>query len=144
METPKIGVYAPNAKIKLNINDDVFVKFNEIFIKNQTLKFSSIEIYKYFDNIEKEDIGKVTWWMRNDFGGFFSYTGTEFIYKGKNYVENEIDLSEDGKKFFVDIYDELLLIEDYKNVLPPMKWYNMINPQETYFNIIVDIYKGKA
>ena len=144
LETSKIEIFAPNAIIKLNENDDVFVKFNRIFIKNKQLFFSSIEVYKYFETIEKEEKGKVTWWMLNDFGGFFKYTGNEFIFNGLKYVDNDVDLSEDEKIYFVDIYDEQLLIEDYKNIFPPMKWYNMVNPQETYFDIIVDIYKNKS
>ena len=44
----------------------------------------------------------------------------------------------------INIYDEQLLFEEYKNILIPMKWYNMVNPQETYFDIIVEIYKNKS
>ena len=45
--------------------------------------------------------------------------------------------------YFADIYDGQLLIEEYKNLFLPPKWYNMVNPQETYFDIIVDIYKNR-
>ncbi len=144
METNEVKIYTPNAKLKLSVGNDVFIKFKSIFIQNKELHFKTIEIYKYFETIEKEETGKVTWWMVNDFGGLFNYTGKEFIYKGNKYVDNDDDLSEDGKVYFVDIYDEQLLIEEYKNIFPPMKWYNMVNPQETYFDIIVDIYKTKS
>jgi hypothetical protein len=41
------------------------------------------------------------------------------------------------------MYDGRLLIEEYKNMYFPMRWFNMINPQETYFDVIVKIYKEK-
>ena len=143
LETTKVHLYAPNSKIKLNKNDDVFVKFNNILIINKDLYFSSLELYKYYETIDKEEIGHVTWWVPNDFGGLLKCSGTEFVYKDNKYVDDDEDLSEDGKCYFVDIYDEQLLIEEYRNIFPPMKWYNMVNPQETVFDIIVEIYKNK-
>jgi hypothetical protein len=144
LESSSITIIAPNSKIRLSIMDDVFVKFNLITINNKKLNFSSIEVYKYCETIEKEERGHVTWWEPNDFGGLLKYAGTEFLYNGHKYVDFDDDLSDDGKLYFVDIYDEQLLIEEYKNIFPPMKWYNMVNPQETYFDIIVDIYKTKS
>lgn len=104
-----------------------------------------MEVYKYFESIPKEKEHRVTWWTGNDFGGILKSTGTEFEYNGYKYVDPDYNYAEeDGKTYFVDIYDEKLLIEEYKNIFPPMKWYNMVNPQETYFDIIVDIYKNKS
>ena len=139
--TDSIVIYAPNSTIKLKEKDDVFIKFLNINIHENKLYFTALEIYKYTEKIEKKGNKKVAWWSINDFGGFLKTTGTEFVYNGFKYVDPDNELSEDGKKYFVDIYDEQLLIEEYKNVFPPMKWYNMVNPQETYFDIIVDIYK---
>ena len=143
LSTRAISLYTPDAKIKLNKNDVVFIKFNGININNKELQFLSLEVYKYFPIIEKEEIGHVTWWNQNDFGGIFSISGIEFKYNGNKYVASDKDFSEDGKQYFVDIYDEQLLFEEYKNIFPPMKWYNMVNPQESYFDILVDIYKNK-
>lgn len=119
------------------------MKFNRINVLNNGLHFENVEVYKYFENIEKEVVGKVTWRVPNDFGGIIKYTGTEFIYNGNKYVDSDKDYSEDEKKYFVDIYDGQLLIEEYKNIFPPMRWFNMINPQESYFDILVVIYKNK-
>ena len=143
LETSVFEIQAPNSIILLKENDDVFIKFNNIFIEGNNLQFSSIELYKYFEKIDKIDIGRVTWWTWNDFGGVLKYTGIEFIYDGNKYVDSDFDFSQDGKQYFVDIYDKQLLIEDYKNIFPLQKWYNMVNPQETYFDIIVDIYNKK-
>ncbi len=143
LNTRKINIYTPNSKTKLNTNDIVFIKFKHISIKGNRLKFVSLEVYKYYETIKKEVIGLVTWWVPNDFGGLLKTSGTEFIFNGNKYVDYDDDISEDGKQYFVDIYDGQLLFEEYKNIFPPMKWYNMVNPQETYFDIIVDIYKNK-
>ncbi len=143
LKTDRINIKAPNSTIELATNDEVFVKFNKIQIKNTILSFDSIEVYKYFESIDKEEIGSVTWYVPNDFGGIIKYTGTEFEFNGNKYVDPDNDYSEDGKYYFVDIYDSQLLIEDYKNMFPPMRWFNMVNPQETYFDIIVDIYKNE-
>ncbi|MBR3281048.1 MAG: hypothetical protein IKI57_04315 [Clostridia bacterium] len=132
---------APNSLVRLNINDDVFIKFNNIYIHNKELNFASIELYKHYETIEKNIIGHVTWFVPNDFGGILQFDGVEFEFNGNKYVDFDNDISEDGKQYFVDIYDGGLLFEEYKNIFPPMKWYNMVNPQETYFDIIVDIYK---
>ena len=120
----------------------VFIKFNNVFINEYKIHFRNLEIYKYYEEIEKKDLGHATWYVFNDFGGILKYDGMEFEYSENRYVINDQDLSEDGKQYFVDIYDEGLLFEEYKNIFPPMKWYNMVNPQETYFDIIVDIYKN--
>ncbi len=124
-------------------NDDVFVKFKNISVKNDTLNFSKVEIYKYVEEIEKNNVHRVTWWAVNSFGGLIKYSGREFEYNGHKYVDYDKDISEDMKQYFIDIYDGQLLIEEYKNIFPPMKWFNMVNPQETYFDVIVDIYKGE-
>ena len=142
--TRKIYLYAPDSKIGLNKDDDVFVKFNDIFINGNKLRFASLEVYKYFEQIEKKEIGHVTWWVPNDFGGLLETSGVEFEFNSNKYVDCDEDISEDGKQYFVDIYDGGLLFEEYKNIFPPMKWYNMVNPQETYFDIIVDIYKKRG
>ena len=141
--TRKINICTPNSRTKLKPNDIVFVKFNHIYINGDKLEFVSLEVYKYYETIEKEVIGHVTWWVPNDFGGLLKTSGTEFKFNGDRYVDCDNDISEDGKRYFIDIYDGRLLFEEYKNMFPPMKWYNMVNPQETCFDIIVDIYKNK-
>lgn len=142
MNTNKIQISAPNTRIDLDKEDIVFVKFNNVFINDTKLLFSSLEVYKYFETIDKIENGHVSWYTLNDFGGILLFSGTEFSYNGEIYVDSDTDYSEDQKYYFLDIYDEKLLYEEYKNIFPPMKWYNMVNPQETYFDIIVDIYKG--
>ena len=134
LETTEIILAIPEPQIPLKENDDVFVKLNYINVLNNRLHFATIEVYKYFENIEKEVIGKVTWWVPNDFGGILRNTGTEFIFNGNKYVDPDNEYSEDGTYYFVDVYDEQLLIEEYKNMFPPMRWFNMVNPQETYFD----------
>ena len=141
--TREVEISAPNALNKLSIGDEVFLKFKNILINRNSLNFQEIEVYQYKENIKKENKNRVVWWTANDYGGLLKNTGESFIYNGNTYVESDIDYSEDGKKYFVDIYDNQLLIEEYKNIFPPMKWYNMINPQETFFNEIVKIYKNK-
>ena len=136
-------MFAPNANLLLSKDDDVFIKFKNILIEGKTLIFDKIEIYKYVNNIDNQETRHVSWWSINDFGGFLKSTGEEFVYEGNKYVQPDEVLSEDGKIFFIDIYDGQLLIEEYKNIFPPMKWYNMVNPQETYFDVIVSIYKNK-
>ena len=131
-------------KEKLSLDDDVFLKFNQIIINDNILLFNSINIYKYVANIEKTYVRKSSFIVPNDFGGFIKNKGTEFIYNNHKYFELNEDISEDGKIYFEDIYDGTLLIEEYKNLLIPRRWFNMVNPQETYFEIIVDIYKNKA
>ena len=125
-------------------NDVVFVKFKNISIINNRLNFLNLEIYKYAENVEKHGTNNVTWWAVNAFGGLIKYTGKEFEYNGNKYIDYDTDISEDGKQYFVDIYDDQLLFEEYKNIFPPLKWFNMVNPQETMFEIIVDIYKWGA
>jgi hypothetical protein len=141
LNTQYIGVITSDAKTQLQKNDIVFVKFKDIYITNNQLNFSNIEIYKYAESIEKHDVNDVTWWAVNAFGGFIRYTGKEFSYNGLRYVDYDQDISEDGKYYFIDICDGQLLFEEYKNIFPPMKWFNMVNPQETMFDIILDIYK---
>ena len=143
LETTEITLEIPEPQIILKENDDIFVKFNRINVLNNGLHFENVEVYKYFENIEKEVIGKVTWWVPNDFGGILRNTGTEFIFNGNKYVDPDTEYSEDGTYYFVDVYDGQLLIEEYKNMFPPMRWFNMVNPQETYFDIIVEIYRDK-
>ena len=143
LSTSHIIVKASDAKIKLSNDDIVFVKFNNIKVNGQKLYFKSLEVYKFFEKIVKEEIGHVTWWVPNDFGGLLKNSGLEFEFNGNQYVDSDHDYSVDGRQYFVDIYDGRLLYEEYKNIFPPMKWYNMVNPQETYFDIIVDIYKRK-
>ena len=45
---------APNSLVRLNINDDVFIKFNNIYIHNKELNFASIELYKHYETIDFE------------------------------------------------------------------------------------------
>jgi hypothetical protein len=143
LNTRQVEVKTPKANERLLPDDEVFIKFISIDITGKQLKFKNIEIYKYTENIEKEVKGRVSWTVPNDFGGTITYTGTEFKYNDEKYVDPDTDYSEDGKYYFVDIYDGRLLIEEYKNMYFPMRWFNMINPQETYFDVIVKIYKEK-
>jgi len=128
---------------KLKEKNDVFLKLHDINLEGNILNYEYIEIYKYTENIDKENIKEESFYVPNDFGGIMKYVGTTFTYKNNRYFENNNDLSEDGKIYFVDIYTDTLLIEEYKNLFIPRKWYNMVNPQETYFDIIYDIYLKK-
>ena len=122
LNTQYIEVITDDAKTQLQKNDIVFVKFKEINVINNHLNFSNIEIYKCVETIEKQDARDVSWWAVNAFGGFIKYTGKEFLYNGLKYVDYDKDISEDGKQYFVDIYDGQLLIEEYKNIFPPIIW----------------------
>ncbi len=146
LETTEIEILTPNAVLELAEGDDVFIKFIDISICENILEFNEIEIYKYIENINKANQRRTIWWTGNDYGGILRSSGESFKYNGNMYVESDIDYSSDGKKYFIDIYDKQLLIEEYKNIFPPMKWYNMVNPQETHFNEIVDVYikKGRS
>ena len=100
LDTTSVKLYASDSSIKLNKNDDVFIKFNNIYIHNKELNFASIELYKYYETIEKNIIGHVTWFVPNDFGGILQFDGVEFEFNGNKYVDFDDDISEDGKQYF--------------------------------------------
>ena len=69
--------------------------------------------------------------------------GTSFRYNNNVYFKSTYDLSENNEVYFVNIKSGVLLIEEIKSIIFPFKIYNMINPQETRFNEMVEIYTNK-
>ncbi len=138
LETTSITVN--NEEFDLIQNQLVFVKFNDIKIYGDILNYSSLELYKYLEGIELTDEKRDFYVCKNDYGGFIKGTGISFKYKDNVYFKNDHDFSEDNEMYFVNIKSGVLLIEEIKSLIFPFKMYNMINPQETRFSEILDIY----
>ena len=66
--------------------------------------------------------------------------GTSFKYNNNAYFKSNYDLSENNEIYFTNIKNGVLLIEEIKSIIFPFKIYNMINPQETKFNEMIEIY----
>ena len=141
LDTTEINIY--NENIGLKENQIVFVKFNDIHIENEKLKYSSIEVYKHIENIEMENIKEDYFICKNDYGGFMKVNGTIFRYDNNIYFKSDYDLSKNNEMYFINIESGILLIEEIKSLIFPFKIYNMINPQETKFYEIVEIYMNK-
>lgn len=132
-----------NKNYNLQENQRVFIKFNDINIEEYNLYYSNIEIYKYIKEINLDNKRKDFFICKDDFGYFIKTEGTSFKYNNHIYFKDSIDLSENDEEYFINIENGVLLIEKYKNILFPFKIYNMINPQETRFNEIIEIYSNK-
>lgn len=139
LETTEINIYKDNLELKEN--EKVFLKFNEIDIKEDRANYSSIDVYKLIEKIKIEDEKEDYYICKNDYGGFMKVTGTSFRYNNNIYFKSDTDLSENDETYFVNIKTGILLIEEIKSIIFPFKIYNMINPQETMFNEVIEIYK---
>ena len=138
LETTSITVN--NEEFDLIENQLVFVKFNDIKIDGESLIYSYLELYKYLEEIDISEEKRDFYVCKNDYGGFIKARGTSFKYKGNVYFKNDHDFSENNEVYFANIKSGVLLIEEIKSLIFPFKVYNMINPQETKFYEILDIY----
>lgn len=138
LETTEIDIY--NDDMNLEMNQKIFIKFNDIHIEGKSLSYSSIEIYKHVNEIKVDNEKEDFFICKNDYGGFMKVKGTSFRYNNNIFFKSDYDLSENNEVYFVNIKNGNLLIEEIKSLIFPFKIYNMINPQETNFNEIVEIY----
>jgi hypothetical protein len=127
----------------LEKNQRVFIKFNDISIDGKKLNYSSVELYKYLEKIDIINEFEDYFTCDNDYGGELKIYGVSFSYNGEPYFENEIDLSENNEMYYINVKDGKLLVEELKSNTYPFKMYNMINPQETKYFDIIEIYKNK-
>ena len=98
-------------------------------------------MFKYINEIKIDNVKEDYYICKNDYGGFMKVNGTSFRYNDNVYFKSNYDLSNNNEIYFVNIENGILLIEEIKSLIFPFKIYNMINPQETIFNEIVNIYK---
>lgn len=141
LKTTQINVL--NKDIGLIENERVFIKFNDIQIQEKNLNYSSLEIYKYIQDIQLENAKKDYFVCVSDYGGFMKVKGTSFKYHNVIYFKADDRLSENNETYFINIKNGVLLVEEIKSLIFPFKIYNMINPQETQFDKIVEIYMNK-
>ena len=140
LDTTEINIY--NDNVELGENQIVFIKFNDINIEDNRLNYSSVEIYKHIKDIKMDNLKKDYFICKNDYGGFMKVNGTSFRYNDNIYFNSEY-FNNNHENYFINIKNGNLLIEEIKNLIFPFKIYNMINPQETKFNEIVEIYMNK-
>lgn len=141
LETTQITIN--NERFNLEENQRIFIKFNDINIEEKNLYYSSIDIYKYIKEIDLENKKEDFFVCKSDYGGFMKVDGVNFKYNNNIYFKSNYDLSENNEVYFVNIKNGVLLIEEIKNIIFPFKIYNMINPQETMFNEMIEIYMNK-
>lgn len=141
LDTTQITI--TNDDIELEENQKVFIKFNDIDIEAERLNYSSIEIYKHIQEIETDNEKEDYFVCKNDYGGFMKVKGTSFRYNNNIYFKSGYELSDNNEIYFINIKNGILLIEEMKSLIFPFKIYNMVNPQETRFNEIVEIYANK-
>lgn len=132
-----------NKDINLNKNEKIFIVLNGIQIDGNICKYSSVELYKLKENFCLENTKKAFFVCKNDYGGFMKVNGKLFKYKNNIYFLADIDLGENNEIFYENVNNGNLLIEEYKSLVFPFKVYNMINPQETMYEEIVEIYNSK-
>ena len=119
--------------INLSINEEVFLKFNNLTINNDIIEYETIELYKKSDVIQSQ----------NKIDSFFiSYSKhTKLFYKtyGKRFKYKDyfyfIVNGTDTNICYENVKNGVLLTEDYKSIFNV--YYNTINNQETMFNIVV-------
>lgn len=133
-----------NKNYNLKENDKVFIKINGINIDKNELNYSEIELYKFKNNIEKTNEKKDYFICKNSYGEKIKITGTSFKYNGNKYFLADQKIDENNEIYFLNIENGTLLIEDYKDEKFPHKVYNMVNPQETMFEKIIEIYSMKG
>ena len=127
---------------KINIGDTVFIKLNNINIIDKKLIFENIEIYKEAEHIKYKTKETDTLLFMTAKYTIKKIKGKSFTYNNYQYFLADIPLgNSDDIIYYENIKNGNLLIECYKHILYP-KIYNMINPQETRFEELVEIYKG--
>lgn len=141
LDTTQITI--TNDDMELEENQKIFIKFNDINIEEKRLKYSSIELYRHIKEIKIDNLKEDYFVCKNDYGGFMKVKGTSFKYNNNIYFKSDYELSENNEMYFINIKNGVLLIEEMKSLIFPFKIYNMVNPQETKFNEIVEIYMNK-
>ncbi len=141
LENTQITINDEN--FNLEENQRIIIKFNDINIEEKNLYYSNAEIYKYISEIDFDKVKEDFFVCKNDYGGFMKVDGTSFKYNNNMYFKSNYDLSENNEVYFVNIKNGVLLIEEIKSIIFPFKIYNMINPQETRFNEMIEIYTNK-
>lgn len=138
LETTQITIY--NESFNLKENQRIFIKINDINIEEKNLYYSFVEIYKYIKELDLDNKREDFFVCRSDYGGFMKVDGVSFEYNNNIYFKSDYELSENNEIYFANIKNGALLIEEIKSIIFPFKIYNMINPQETRFNEMIEIY----
>lgn len=141
LETTQIMIN--NENYNLEENQRIILKFNEINIDEKKISYSNVELYKLLGEIEEYNVKNDFYVCKNDFGGFMKVDGESFKYDENVYFKSSYDLSENNEVYFVNVKNGILLVEEIKSVIFPFKIYNLINPQETRFYDIIEIYLNK-
>ena len=141
LETTQITIN--NENFNLEENQRIILKFNEINIDEKNIYYSNVELYKLLSEIEEYNVKDDFYVCKNDFGGFMKVDGKSFKYDENVYFKSSYDLSENNEVYFVNVKNGILLVEEIKSVIFPFKIYNLINPQETRFYDIIEIYLNK-
>ena len=141
LETTQITIN--NENFNLEENQRIILKFNEINIDEKNIYYSNVELYKLLSEIEEYNVKDDFYVCKNDFGGFMKVDGESFKYDENVYFKSSYDLSENNEVYFVNVKNGILLVEEIKSVIFPFKIYNLINPQETRFYDIIEIYLNK-
>ena len=141
LETTQITIN--NENFNLEENQRIILKFNEINIDEKKISYSNVELYKLLSEIEEYNVKNDFYVCKNDFGGFMKVDGERFKYDENVYFKSSYDLSENNEVYFVNVKNGILLVEEIKSVIFPFKIYNLINPQETRFYDIIEIYLNK-
>ena len=141
LETTQITIN--NENFNLEENQRIILKFNEINIDEKKISYSNVELYKLLSEIEEYNVKNDFYVCKNDFGGFMKVDGESFKYDENVYFKSSYDLSENNEVYFVNVKNGILLVEEIKSVIFPFKIYNLINPQETRFYDIIEIYLNK-
>ena len=141
LETTQITIN--NENFNLEENQRIILKFNEINIDEKNIYYSNVELYKLLSEIEEYNVKNDFYVCKNDFGGFMKVDGESFKYDENVYFKSSYDLSENNEVYFVNVKNGILLVEEIKSVIFPFKIYNLINPQETRFYDIIEIYLNK-
>ena len=138
LQTAQITINDENFNLKEN--QRIIVKFDDINIEGKNLYYSNVEVYKHISEIDFDKVKDDFFVCQNDYGGFMKVDGTSFKYNNNAYFKSNYDLSENNEIYFTNIKNGVLLIEEIKSIIFPFKIYNMINPQETRFYEMIEIY----
>ena len=138
IEEKEIDLEIPNNSLKEN--DHIFLKFKDINVKNDKLYFKEISVFKLIDNFQYENDWNDSFWIRYENGKIEKIYGKSFIFNTHQYFIANHFYENEPEYFYQNIEDNNLLIEEYKDLFVP-KIYNMVNPQETMFEVLVELYR---
>ena len=123
----------------LKMNERVFLKFYDLNIEKNIINYSSVELYKLANNIEITNEKNDFIVCKNYDGKKFKIEGKSFKYNDNIYFKSNYDLTENNEEYFINVKNGNLLTEKYKSLKFPFKIYNMINPQETRFDEVIEM-----